>query len=70
MSNNRNGPEFAPVRNFINTFPIEVVIYDTNDKEIRREIMDYGKPDDRNWLGKLSWWAWSSGYIVETAKKV
>ena len=66
----RNGPEFAPIRDFVKSYLIEVVIYDTKDNEIRREQMDYGKPDDRNWLGKLSWWAWNAGYVVETSRKV
>ena len=62
----RNGPEFAPIRNFVKTFINNVVIYDTKDNEIRREVMDYGKAADRQWLGKISYWAWESGYVVET----
>jgi hypothetical protein len=66
MSNERNGPEFAPLREFVKTFPITVTIFDKDDNEIRHEQMDYGKPDDRVWLGKLSYWAWSNGHVVET----
>jgi len=28
--------------------------------------MDYGKKDDRNWLGKLSVWAWTNGHEVSS----
>jgi hypothetical protein len=61
-----NGPEFAPIRNFVKTFPIVVTIINKDDTEIRVEHMDYGKQEDRIWLGKLSYWAWDHGHIVET----
>lgn len=66
----RNGPEFAPIRNYIKQFKIIVDIYDANDadKLIRSERMDYGNPEDRLWLGKLSFWAWDNGHVVETRK--
>lgn len=68
MSNERNGPEFAPLREFVKSFPIVVTIFNSNDDAIRTERMDYGKPDDRVWLGKLSYWAWTNGHTVETCK--
>jgi hypothetical protein len=67
--NNRNGPEFAPLRDFIKSFKIIVTVIDKDDNEIRREVMDYGKPDDRAWLGKISYWAWSNGHSVETMRE-
>jgi hypothetical protein len=67
---NKNGPEHAPIRDFVKSFLIDVVVYNTNDDIIRQETMDYGKPEDRTWLGKLSYWAWSNGHYVETAKKI
>ncbi len=68
--NNKNGPEFIPLRNFNKECKIDVVVYDTNDKEIRREVMDYGKREDREWLGKLSFYCWEQGWVVETSKQV
>ena len=62
----RNGPEFAPLRNYVKEFKIVVEIYDDNDNVIRSERMDYGNSEDRIWLGKLSFWAWSNGHVVET----
>ena len=61
-------PEFAPLRNYVKQFKIIVDIYDKNDKVIRTERMDYGKSEDRLWLGKLSFWAWDNGHVVETRK--
>lgn len=66
----KNGPEFAPIRDFVKSFLIDVVVYDANDNVIRQETMDYGKHEDRIWLGKLSYWAWSNKHYVETAAKV
>lgn len=62
----RNGPEFAPIRDFVKSFKIKVTVYDQNDDVIRIEVMDYGKPEDRVWLGKLSYWSWNNGHYVET----
>lgn len=62
-------PEFAPLREYIKSLIVEVVIYDENDNEIRKETMDYGNPADRIWLGKISVWAWNNGFVVETSKK-
>ncbi len=66
MPNDKSGPEFAPLRKYVDTFKIIVDIRDIDDKLIRTEIMDYGKSEDRLWLGKLSFWAWSNGHKVVT----
>ncbi len=68
MNDKRSGPEFAPLRNFIKSFKIRVTIFDDQDNIVREEVMDYGKGEDRMWLGKLSYWAWASGYYVETSE--
>ena len=62
----KNGPEFAPLRNYIKDFKIIVTIYNDKDDIIREEKMNYGNSDDRIWLGKLSFWAWTNGHTVET----
>lgn len=62
----RNGPEFAPLRHFNKECKILVLVKSKNGDIIRQENMDYGKPDDRIWLGKLSYWAWTNGHVVET----
>lgn len=59
-------PEFAPIRDFVKTFKIKVTVYNQADEVIRVEVMDYGKPEDRVWLGRLSYWSWSQGHYVET----
>lgn len=66
----KNGPEFAPIRSYVKEFKIKVTVFDNNDNIIRIEIMDYGKPEDRVWLGKLSYWAWNNLHYVETEKAI
>lgn len=66
----KNGPEWAPIREYIKSFIIIVTFYDKNDRIVRQEELDYGKSEDRAWLGRLSFWGWSNGYYIETARKV
>lgn len=60
------GPEFAPLRKYVDSFKIIVDIVDSSGKVIRSEAMDYGKSEDRLHLGKLSFWAWNEGHSVIT----
>lgn len=62
----RNGPEFIPIKNYVKEFKILVTLFDKDDNVVREEKMDYGKAEDRVWLGRLSYYAWSNGYTVET----
>ena len=63
-----NGPENVPLMSFNKTFKVVVFIYDlrNGDNIIDMREIDYGLLDDRRWLGKVSFWAWSKGYSVET----
>jgi len=62
----RNGPEFEPLFRFIKDFKVKVTVFDDKDKVIREEVMNYGNPSDRIWLGKLSFYYWNKGFYVET----
>ena len=62
----KDGPEFAPLRNFVKTFPIVLTIYNKDDIVVREEKLDYGNHEHRQWLGKLSFWAWQNGHTVQT----
>ena len=65
-NNKRNGPEFLPLREYVKEFKIIVTIYNDKDEVVREEKMDYGRVEDRVWLGKLSFYAWNNNLIVET----
>lgn len=62
------GPEDMPLREYIKSFPMTVSIYNGDDL-IREEHIDYGNFEHRKWLGKVTYWACSEGYTVETMKK-
>ena len=63
-----DGPENVPLNGFNKTFKVVVLIYDlkNSDNVIDMREIDYGLLDDRRWLGRVSFWAWSRGYSVET----
>lgn len=65
---NPDGPENVPLQGFNKTFKVAVFIIDlkNNDEIIDMREIDYGKLDDRRWLGRVSFWAWDKGYSVET----
>lgn len=65
---NAAGPEHAPLKEFIKTFKIKLTVFDKNDNLVREVKLDYGKIEDRKYIGKLSFWAWNEGYYVETIK--
>ena len=53
--------------NMSNHFPMMVSVYD-GDKLVKEQLIDYGKYEDRKFLGKLTYWALTEGYMVETSK--
>ena len=66
------GPWDVPLRKFNNSFLLKVSIIkpsltDTEeDKVIDEKVIDYGEYEDRKFLGRISFWAWTNNYIVET----
>lgn len=65
---NLNGPEAMPLREYIKSCLIVVSVYD-GEKLIRKEEIDYGNAVHRKWLGKVTYWAVSNHYCVETISK-
>jgi hypothetical protein len=64
----RRGVENVPLRNVNNSCPILVIVYDlkNDDKPIIEKRMEYSDPEDRKWLGRISFWAYSNNCSVET----
>lgn len=61
------GPEDIPLKAFIKEFWVVVLIKDIkSDRYIREEKINYSDSDIRKWLGRISYWAWSNGYLIET----
>lgn len=67
----KSGPEFKPLREFNVNCPVIVFVLDLKDDStvIAQGEMNYADSEHRRWLGKLSFWAYSNGYSVETAAK-
>jgi len=65
-----DGPENLPLQSFNKSFIVVVFIYNlkNNDEVIDMRQIDYGSLEDRRWLGRVSFWAWSKGYSVETMR--
>lgn len=56
----------GPLRDYVKSFKIVMIIIDKDDKELRVERLDYGEYEDKKFLGRLSYWAWVNGHTVET----
>lgn len=71
-SNNFEGPWDVPLRKFNNNFLAKITVIKPaltdaeEDKIIDEKVIDYGEYEDRKFLGRISFWAWNNGYIVET----
>jgi hypothetical protein len=64
---NLNGPENIPLKEYIKSFKLQIqIIQLSNDLIIRTEVIDYGNTEERKWLGKITYWACTNGYYVET----
>ncbi len=62
------GPENVPLRDYVKSFKIAVFIYNLkqNDEIIDCREIDFANREDKAWLARMSFWAWSKGYSVET----
>ena len=62
------GPESVPINGYIKSYKVAVFIYNLkkDDEIIDCREIDYANREDRAWIGKVSYWAWTNGYSVET----
>lgn len=67
----RTGDEFKPLKEFNIHCPTHVFVIDikNDDVVIRHGQFDYANFEHRKWLGKLTFWALSNGYSIETVAK-
>jgi hypothetical protein len=66
---NLHGEESVPLKEYVKHFPLTVTVYDAKDNVIRQEHIDYGNFEHRKWIGRVTFWACSQGYVVETQAK-
>lgn len=64
---NLNGPETMPVRGGFNQpLPIFLFVYKlATDELVRKEELDFGNQEHRQWLGKITHWAITNGCQTE-----
>lgn len=60
------GPWDVPVREF-EQLMISVTVFNGDDI-IKEESIDYSNYEHRKFLGRISYWAYTNGYVVETSK--
>lgn len=61
------GPWDVPLREYVNSLPMTITVYDGDDV-IKQEHVDYGNYEHRKFLGRITFWALSNDYTVETCK--
>jgi hypothetical protein len=61
----KDGAENAPVQR---NLPILVLVYSLREDEkvVIEKTINYSSYDDRKWLGRISYWAYSNHCSVET----
>lgn len=61
----KEGAESAPIKHKL---PVLVIVYSLqeDDKVVIQRMINYSDFDDRKWLGKISYWAYSNHCSVET----
>lgn len=70
MNDNRRGAWDAPLPTFVKSKQIIVLIHDLKNETIENEFeLDYGSYDDRKFLGRLTYYAITTGRSVETMDK-
>ena len=60
------GPWDAPLREYVKKHLLKITVYDFEDNVIKQETIDYGNYEHRKFLGRLTYWSCSHGYVVET----
>lgn len=60
------GPWDVPLKEYNNHFLVRLIVYDSDDNELTNKVLDYGLLDDRKFIGRISFWAYTNGYVVET----
>lgn len=61
------GPWDVPLKGYVKEFYIILLIKDIkSDRYIKEEKVNYGDQEIRKWLGRISYWAWNNGYLIET----
>lgn len=63
----RRGAENIPLKDINKDMPILVLVYDLKtDKLVEEKRINYGNAEERRYLGRISFWAFTNHCSVET----
>jgi hypothetical protein len=63
----KSGAWDVPIQNYVKECKLVVILYSLTRDEIEKEIqIDYGKYEDRKFLGRLTYWAVTNSRTIET----
>lgn len=61
------GPEDLPLKGYVKNHTLVIILKDVKSgRRVREEKINYSDPDARRWLGKVTYYATTNGYSVET----
>lgn len=64
------GPEDIPLQKYVSKLNLVIVVIDAKSKrKIREERINYSDKEARMWLGRITVWAASNKYIVQTCSE-
>lgn len=67
MSEYRKGVENIPIVEINTSCPITVLVISVETGiVVEKKQLDYGKYEDRKFLGRISFWAYTNGHSIET----
>ena len=67
MTNIPRGPEDMPLQKYVAEFPMVIILKDVKSgRSIREERINYSDNEARRWLGRITYFACTNGYSVET----
>lgn len=71
MTNNiPRGPEDVPLKEYVTDHPLVIVVKDIKTgKVVREETINYSDSKSRQWLGRVTLWATTNNYMVQTCAK-
>jgi len=72
MAEYRKGIENIPLRHPNTSKAAMVIVYDlrNNDNPIVEKKIDFADPEDRKWIGRITFWAMENHCSVETIAMV
>lgn len=57
----------VPLKDYVKEFKMTVIVTDLNtERTILAQTINYSEPEDRRWLGRITHWACTNEFSIET----